>query len=74
MANQLAMSVECCRQRGCPNPVVGSSTTGKGHVCKGHNEAEWGKALRTYDSTLSRGLLRDSELSLSGQADERGKG
>jgi hypothetical protein len=45
-------------------PVVGSSTTGKGHVCKGHNEAEWGEALRKYDPPMSRNLLRDSARSL----------
>lgn len=63
--DQLAMAVECCKVRGCPFPVVGSSTTWKGKVCKGHNEAEWGKALRDYDPSLSAALLRDSKASLA---------
>lgn len=64
MSEQLALAADCCKVRNCPNPVVGSSTTGKGKVCKGHNEAEWGKALRTYDPPLGAALLRDSERSL----------
>lgn len=65
MSAQLALVVACCKFRGCPAPVVGSSTTGQGHVCKGHNELEWGRALRKYDPPLSRNLLRDSERSLA---------
>ncbi len=61
---QLALEADCCKARNCPQPVVGSSTTGEGKVCKGHNEAEWGKALRDYDPPLSRGLLRASVQSL----------
>lgn len=34
-----------CRHRGCPDPVVGHSITGEGHVCKQHNVKEWGRAL-----------------------------
>jgi hypothetical protein len=55
---------ECCKFRDCPFPVVGSSTTGQGKVCKGHNEQEWGDALRTYDPPLSAALLRDSRQRL----------
>ena len=62
---QLEMAVECCKVRGCPYPVVGSSTTWKGKVCKGHNEAEWGGALRDYDPPLSAALLLASRLSLA---------
>jgi hypothetical protein len=57
---------DCCKYRNCPRPVVGSSTTGRGHVCKGHNEFEWGEALREYDPRLSRALLADSERTLDG--------
>jgi hypothetical protein len=64
---QLALAADCCKVRNCPHPVVGSSTTGQGKVCKGHNEAEWGRALRTFDPRLSRGLLRDSERNLTPQ-------
>lgn len=46
-----------CKFRGCKEPVIGHSTTWKGKVCKGHNELEWGRALKTYDPPLSRGLL-----------------
>lgn len=68
-AEQLSLpATTCCKVRGCPHPVVGSSTTGEGHVCKGHNEAEWGRALRTYDPELSVGLLRDSERHLTTEA------
>lgn len=62
---QAALPVECCKVRDCPHPVVGSSTTGQGHVCKGHNEREWGEALRKYDPPLSAALLRDWERSLT---------
>jgi hypothetical protein len=66
--SQLALSdglaLESCKERGCTRPVVGSSTTGKGHVCKGHNEAEWGQALRTYDPPLSSALIRASARTL----------
>lgn len=68
MSDQLQI-VACdrCKESGCcPDPVVGSSTTGKGKVCKGHNEAEWGRALRSYDPSLSAGLLRASKVSLGG--------
>lgn len=54
-----------CRFTECPRPVVGHSTTGKGMVCKGHNEEEWGRALRTYDPPLSRRLLADAKRTLA---------
>lgn len=63
-SGQLQLDANCCKVHDCPFPAVGSSTTGKGHVCKGHNEAEWGYALRDYDPPLSRALLRDSSKSL----------
>jgi hypothetical protein len=63
-AEQLSLATDHCKVKGCPRPVVGASTTWKGHVCKGHNEAEWGKALRAHDPDLSARLLRDSERSL----------
>jgi hypothetical protein len=66
MANgQLALSgTDCCKEKGCPRPVVGHSTTWEGMVCKGHNEAEWGRSLRTYDPRLSRALLAASSRTL----------
>lgn len=71
MTDQLAIDVPpTCKERGCTRPVVGSSTTGKGHVCKGHNEAEWGRALRTYDPPLAAALLADSGRSLETQLEE----
>lgn len=54
-----------CKFKGCPRPVVGWSTTGKGRVCKGHNEFEWGRNLRDYNPAVSRALLADAERSLS---------
>jgi hypothetical protein len=62
---QLALATDCCKVRDCPNPVVGSSTTGEGKVCKGHNEAEWGRALRKYDPPMSSALLRASNQTLN---------
>jgi hypothetical protein len=45
-SEQLALAIApSCRYRGCPYPVVGHSTQGDGHVCRGHNEQEWGGAL-----------------------------
>lgn len=32
-----------CKERGCREQIVGHSITGEGHVCKRHNEIEWGK-------------------------------
>jgi hypothetical protein len=54
---QLAIEIRCCKVRDCTAEVVASSITGKGHVCKRHNEIEWGKALATYDPEMSRKLL-----------------
>jgi len=66
VSQQLALDLPAnCKARGCPRPVVGSSTTGEGHVCRGHNEAEWGRALRKYDPPLSAALLADSERHLA---------
>ena len=61
---QLALDTVTCKERGCAEPVVGSSTTGEGHVCRRHNEAEWGRALsrsewRDYRELGAR-LLEDS--------------
>lgn len=70
MTDQFALAVDCCKVRDCPYPVVGSSTTGEGKVCKGHNEAEWGQALGSYDPPLSAALLRDSSESLGHQPEE----
>jgi hypothetical protein len=57
-----------CRHRGCKRTVVGSSITGKGHVCKPHNELEWGQALkRSRDPdhrTMAIGLLADAASQL----------
>jgi hypothetical protein len=62
---QLSLEIApSCKVRGCGHPVVGSSTTGEGHVCRGHNEAEWGRALREYDPPLSARLLEDSARNL----------
>jgi hypothetical protein len=47
-AAQLTLEMElahACKVRGCDAAVVGSSITGKGHVCKQHNVAEWGASL-----------------------------
>lgn len=45
-ARQLALEIApSCKERGCLSPVVGHSVTGDGHVCKRHNEIEWGRAL-----------------------------
>lgn len=43
---QLALPADYCKEKNCPNPVVGSSITGKGKVCRDHNEAEWLRAAR----------------------------
>jgi hypothetical protein len=40
-----AAAVLRCKARGCDGSVVGSSITGKGRVCRTHNEEEWGRAL-----------------------------
>lgn len=64
-ALEIAFAAECCKVRGCPHPVVGSSVIGKGYVCRRHNEAEWGRALRTYDPALSAVLLADSALQVA---------
>lgn len=53
-----------CKFKGCSHPVVGHSTTGKGWVCKGHNEQEWGEALRNHNPLVSRRLLADSKRHL----------
>ena len=43
--SQLSLFAPACKEPGCTEPVVGSSITGTGHVCKRHNEREWGRAL-----------------------------
>ncbi len=62
--SQLALDVATCKERGCTEPVVGSSTTGEGHVCRRHNEAEWGRALSRSEwrdhRELGARLLGDS--------------
>jgi hypothetical protein len=63
-AEQLALAADCCKVKGCPRPVVGHSVTGKGKVCKGHNEADWGAALREYDPPMSAALLAASSRTL----------
>ena len=71
MNRQLAIDVAyadvSCKARGCRRPVVGSSTSGTGHVCKGHNEREWGRRLRRYNPPLAAALLADAEASLEGR-------
>ena len=64
MSEQLAMgdiyAGARCRHKGCTAPVIGSSTQARDkHVCRRHNEIEWGEALREYDPPLSRALLSD---------------
>lgn len=44
-----------CKVTGCPRTVVGNSTTGDGHVCRKHNEEEWGRALERSDTFESLG-------------------
>ncbi len=65
MPDQLMLDTATCKERGCTEPVVGSSTTGKGHVCRRHNEIEWGRALLRSewhdDRDLGARLLRDAE-------------
>jgi len=46
-----------CKERGCVEPIVGSSITGDGHVCRRHNEIEWGKGLASYWPDMSRKLI-----------------
>lgn len=54
---QLALPIaEACRHRGCSEAVVGSSITGSGHVCKRHNEIEWGRALLRSEFSDYRAL------------------
>lgn len=50
-----------CKARGCTQPVVGSSVTGEGHVCRLHNEREWGHALARQ---TNEPWLRDVGLDL----------
>ncbi len=66
MSGQLALEIPpACKAKGCVQPVVGSSTTGDGHVCKGHNEQEWGRALVSHDARLAAALLRDATRTLA---------
>ena len=53
-----------CKFTDCPNRVVGSSITGTGHVCVGHNLEEWGRSLRRYDPKLAAGLEWDASHDL----------
>lgn len=64
---QLALPIPpACKNR-CAAPVVGHSITGRGHVCRACNEAEWGSSLAAnpdpYYARLGRALLADSRLS-----------
>jgi hypothetical protein len=58
------LALEACKVSGCGAEVVGSSITGKGHVCGRHNTEEWGRALarnrEPYYRTLGRELLQDA--------------
>ena len=62
---ELAVPVSCKYR--CGQPVVGSSTTGEGHVCRSHNELEWGKALvkSKYWPEMGLRLIDDSEKGLA---------
>lgn len=60
-----ALSEQKCKVKGCKEPVVGSSTTGEGHVCNLHNVREWGRALANPknprgDRELGQALLADA--------------
>lgn len=59
-----------CLYTGCPHPVVGHSTQGDGHVCKGHNELEWGRALIASEFWPEMGnrLLMDAKANLARRA------
>lgn len=59
---QLALIPETtrCHWKGCDAPVVGSSTQSPGHVCRAHNEYEWGRALRSHWPSMSRALIASS--------------
>jgi hypothetical protein len=65
VTDQLTLDTATCKVRGCTAPIVGQSITGKGYVCKRHNEAEWGRALMqnpdSYYGRLGQALRRDSE-------------
>jgi hypothetical protein len=64
MGEQLELLKPACKSRGCEGAVVGSSITGAGHVCKRHNEAEWGSALSCsrdrWHRELGVALLKDA--------------
>lgn len=60
-----ALSGQNCKVKRCKEPVVGSSTTGEGHVCNLHNIREWGRALANPknplgDRGLGQSLLADA--------------
>lgn len=56
MSGQLELELPvACKVDGCTADVVGSSITGAGHVCRRHNEREWGEALaRNRDPYYAR--------------------
>lgn len=64
MSDQLALNTTACKVRGCMEPVVGHSVKGTGHVCKRHNEREWGERLcrcqEEHYRALGRRLLDDA--------------
>lgn len=60
-----ALDEQQCKVKGCKEPIVGSSTTGVGHVCNLHNIREWGRALANPknphgDRELGHALLADA--------------
>jgi hypothetical protein len=69
MSQQLQLALpRTCRHRGCARPVVGASITGDGHVCRGHNEADWAHGLRVAgDHALAADIDTASRLSLHRQ-------
>lgn len=54
--SQLSFLAEACKETDCPEPTVGSSITGNGHVCKAHNVVEWGRALSRNSEPYYRKL------------------
>jgi hypothetical protein len=67
MSEQLSFALgPACKTRGCAEPVVGSSIAGNGHVCRRHNEIEWGHALLSAGERLRpRGARRAPQGSMS---------
>ena len=59
VGEQTQLAVARRKERGCLEPVIGSSITGIGHVCARHNEIEWGWALAANRDRYYRNLGRD---------------